>query len=352
MGGLERVAQWRRPPAALLGVALCGLLLVVSPVLEAATREPFPQIPTTADLPAGDDSQTASTPCLDDGDYHPAMRWLDYSHALLSLRVCESVRWFDAFFGDPDDEVRAHTGAFVRLVSGYRLQDDDDNTANLGYSARLDMPALSRRLSVVLSSDAESAQDDSPFADQTEEFQAGLRWVLRTTRKMDLDADLGLTSGLRTYARLRYRQLWPLGGNWSSTLGETLGWRDGEGLESRTELDFSQVLPRNALLRLRSKANWKEYTYPVDGWAWGQNLSISKRLAEKAALGWILGAEGVTRPNNRLESWSLAVRYRRNVLRPWLFVEIEPFLSWPRTYDFNVVHGVWLRVETRFGLVE
>jgi hypothetical protein len=58
--------------------------------------------------------------------------------------------------------------------------------------------------------------------------------------------------------------------------------------------------------------------------------------------------DGLSKPSYRSEQRLLSVRYKRNILRPWLFVEVEPFMLWLREEDFRTSYGLALRLEVHF----
>ena len=58
--------------------------------------------------------------------------------------------------------------------------------------------------------------------------------------------------------------------------------------------------------------------------------------------------DGLNKPSYKEEQVLLSMRYKRNVLRPWLFVEIEPFLLWLREENFRTSVGIAMRLEVHF----
>jgi hypothetical protein len=58
--------------------------------------------------------------------------------------------------------------------------------------------------------------------------------------------------------------------------------------------------------------------------------------------------DGLNKPSYRKEQMLVSLRYKRNVLRPWLFVELEPFILWLREEDFRTSYGIALRAEVHF----
>lgn len=277
--------------------------------------------------------------------------WVDRSHAAISRGLCWPTRWFDGFFGNPDDEARASAGTYLSITAGQRWQDGgDDDDQRLDYSSRVSLPGLQRRLSLVFSSDDTDSEDPLAVGDEDDGVvQAGVRWVIRTSDRMDLDADATLTSDVRPLFRVRYRETWSITGSWAFRLSENLSWRDPEGMASQSDFDFSRPFGSRNVLRFGTRLDWSEEDFPEDGWDWRQVASVGTRLNQRSALLYQLRADGVTRPSRRVDQYIASVRYRRNIWRPWFFYEIEPFVFWPRDRDFQTIQGIWFRIETRWG---
>ena len=315
-------------------------------------EEPWPE--DEQGVVVDDDSGQAyrvAGPCGDWLGDTGELRWVDQSHAMISRGLCWPTRWFDGFFGNPDDEIRASAGTYLSITMGQRWQEHDADGQRLSYSSRISLPGLQRRLSLVFSSEDEEVTDRFASDEEEEEtaFRAGLRWAVRTTERMDLDADATLTSDVRPLFRVRYRQRWPITEHWALRFSETLTWRDPQGMASRTQFDFSRPLTSRSVLRLDTRTDWSEERFPEQGWYVRQTISVSTRLNQRSALLYQVLTDGVTRPEPEAERYLASVRYRRNVWRPWLFYEIEPFVLWSREFDFEPSRGLWLRLESRWG---
>jgi hypothetical protein len=58
--------------------------------------------------------------------------------------------------------------------------------------------------------------------------------------------------------------------------------------------------------------------------------------------------DGLNKPTYRLEQALVSMRYKRQIYRPWLFLEVEPFILWLRKEDFRTSYGIALRAEIHF----
>jgi hypothetical protein len=52
-------------------------------------------------------------------------------------------------------------------------------------------------------------------------------------------------------------------------------------------------------------------------------------LSPKDAISYDVSALVVNRPSRVAQNYRVGTRYRRNFHRPWLFLELEPEITWP-----------------------
>ncbi len=83
-----------------------------------------------------------------------------------------------------------------------------------------------------------------------------------------------------------------------------------------------------------------------------------QRVNKKTSLSYETSATGITEPMTLATNYRVAVRFRKNFHRKWLFYEISPELTWPVSFDENrqlIVEdrrSKWLilfRFEVHFG---
>jgi len=91
---------------------------------------------------------------------------------------------------------------------------------------------------------------------------------------------------------------------------------------------------------------------------WAQAFSLFKRLTRRSSVAYEASAVGFTQPESRVLSYRLGVRYRRNIHRDWLFLEVAPDMSWPIDLSEDreevlkqrrSVYSVLVRLEVHFG---
>ena len=59
--------------------------------------------------------------------------------------------------------------------------------------------------------------------------------------------------------------------------------------------------------------------------------------------------DGLSQPNYRKEQMLLSMRYKKQVLREWLYLELEPYILYLRREDFRPSIGIALRAEVHFS---
>lgn len=287
--------------------------------------------------------------------------WVDRTHDWLSRGLCWPSRWVDGFFADPLTANNEPAASLVRITGERLWRDDGNDDRDLDVDARVWLPSAERRLSLLFRSNEDDGTADVPRTseiDGTDQddggFRGALRWVINRTEDMDLDLDTGIRSDFTTFTRLRYRSVHPLFNEWAwLRFTERVEWRDPKGWRSRSLFEIDRPLNPATSVRLASEIRYSE-ELNEDGRGLGlfQGVNLFLRRGDKSAWNLGLGAAGFTQPDPRVDSYRCYVLYRRQVWRPWLFLEVEPFVLWPRDQDYQGVNGFIVRLETLFGRLD
>lgn len=315
---------------------------------------------TVGQLP--ESGSVARSPCYElSGTGDEAL--LDRTHARMSRTVCWPSQWFDRFFANPDDMLDDPASTLLRVIGGYRWQDNDDSGNEVRIRASVDLPNASRRLRLTFRNDDDINEDFSAPTDtrpqdvgenEDSTFRAALNWAARQTERDNIDLEVGVRSEVKTFVRGRYRIRLPMPGErWVFRFTESLYWIDGIGAGTQTRFEFDRPLARRTVLRLVTQGEHNEELADQElGWNLDQSAAIYVKLNSRAALQYSIGAQGYTDPSANVDVWRTSIRYRRNIWRPWLFWELEPFAFWPRFDDYHGVSGVVFRLETQFGMYD
>lgn len=287
--------------------------------------------------------------------------WYDRLQRGVHKGICTSVAWFDGLF----TEERYDEDVWGRLsLSGF-WDERDGLDPSLRLRARLPLPALKDRLGVIIGrGNEERLIEDrdqgtgtalpSAFEDvEDESWLLGLGYQpgARLDRGFDFSVGLRLRSGLDPYAKGVYRYSHTFSPRLIGGFQETVFWRDSRGFGETTQLSLDRLIGTRFMLRF---ANTGTVAEDVDGLDWTSSLTLYQDLPGRRALAYTAAVHGETAAEVSLQDYGFEVRYRRSVLRQWLFLEVSSSVTFPRELrieerDANLGAGVSL--EMYFGPV-
>jgi len=283
----------------------------------------------------------------------------DRYHDYLATRINEPVIWFDNFFGDPRTEDKTQPTSFVRLRTAARFTESLGFRFPVRLYANLKLPKASRRLRLVITgenkNEAEIAKTDSSSVAALNTLQEdkstnlGLRYMIYDTLRTTLHFGGGmrLQWPLDYYFRIRYERLLHIGSKSIVRLSETGFWQSLDGFGETTRFDFERTLNDTISNRFSMFGTYSEIS---EGLEWGVEESVFKQLSPKSAVSLDLGSYGRTDPSTRIINYRIASRYRQNFLRPWLFFEVEPEVTFPLELDdtHSTVGAITFYLEVQF----
>lgn len=287
------------------------------------------------------------------------MGFVDAYHLYLEDKLRGPTLWFDNFFGDPRIDEDDQPSSFVRLRTAARFTEGEGFKFPIRIRANVVLPRVNRRFRLIVfggnrDEELEPHPNDAISSSlQTEEEEdrtkMGLRYLLYKSLRDRFHFGGGLTVGwpMEAYVRMRYTRLMHLGKHNVVRFSETGFWNTLHGSGETSRLDLERMLPASITGRLSFFASYLE---DDSGLQWGVETSFFRQLTPKSAISLDLGTYGVTRPD-LITNYRVASRYRRNFLRPWLFVELEPEITFPLAADNEkrqAVGAFTLALESQF----
>ncbi len=276
------------------------------------------------------------------GDF---MGWADYPHCLVDSRTQSTVRWLDDWFGDPAESEIAQ--AYVRAISDFRVTDTGDLTAGLRLRAKLSLPKLNRRLSLIFEDERAESESVRQLTNENDSALS-LRYLLKSLERFRLDADIGVRSGPDVFARLRYRQSWAITSEDQIRVSQTLRYGAKERVRAINELDYSHAFSDRGVGLVYHNVDYQQEDFN-NGLLWGRGLLYAHTLDSNGAWSVGVGQEGISKPRWQEESRFVWTRYRQRFMRNWLFYELEPRLTQQRVRNWKNEASLILRLEVQFG---
>lgn len=290
----------------------------------------------------------------------------DRLHHTISRGVLKAAETIDAFFYTPRIELEENRTTFKLNLD---LIAEADEAVQLGTGTRLKLvlPGFQDRLHLVLAGDPED--DDEVFGEPIDEVSAdgleggeemdGVGVDLRYFALDDFKRNLSFSAGVRIrdsqlvgFPEARYRRAFDLEGiPLAFRFQQRVVWFTDEGWQESTGIDMDLLLLRRYLWRTSLEGIWEEEAMEGDrcGYRYDLRWTLFQPLWKGAGLRyeWLNHFNASTA--NQLDGILLRIRYRQNIWRPWLFLEVVPQLSFPESDDLEATPGVLLRLETLFG---
>ncbi len=316
----------RRALSRLLPCLLPLFLAVPAYASDAAGPDPA----STAHCEPGDCEATAAAAT-------PEEHWVDESYAYVTSRTDALAVWLDSFFGTVTSDMES-ADSVLRLRTEYEWDQEEGEDFKVRLRGKVDLPRLDERVSLVFSEEGEEREEVIPNSAGTDD-DVGLQFRVRQRESSRLWFTVSTNSSLDFISSLRYKYVQPIGDDWRVQFSERLYFKESEGFGTITRVDLDYSISENRIVRW---TNQGEYGEETDGVEWGTRLSYQLRLSEKDALSYFGAIGGETDPEYLTQSYALGVRYRRNVFRPWIFVELEPSYAWRRESVEESRSSVWL----------
>lgn len=293
------------------------------------------------------------------------MKLVDEYHSYLEGRVNQPAMWFDNFFGEPradDDELPQ---SFVRLRVSSQFTEGEGFTFPVRLRVNMKLPRASNKLRLIIVGQSEDELlakkdvDDNNLtaADSLveEKSSVGLRYTLYQNIRSRLHFGGGTSlSPFEYYGSTNFKRLIHIADNDVVTFSQTGTWNSIYGLSETTQFDFEKIIWEEITLRLSVTGTYYDSDPDTDdnnGLNWGGAASFYKLLSTKTAASLDLGIYGLTRPSFEISNYRVAYRVRTNTLRPWLFFEIEPEVTFPLSDDGarQAVGAFYLMTEIQFA---
>jgi hypothetical protein len=325
------------------------------PAGEAPAREVGP--PLVADAPVPEIVQTR---CDEPGSYENA--WIDKLQRGVYGSVCGTALWFDGLFGNPRyDNDSDETFGRLGLFENYDDRDAFETKVRL--RARYAFPNLKERLRLTLGRGDEQelleerpvdSQSPSPTSFQTVEDDAwllGLGYSKQGNLEDGFDFGVGvrLSSGLDPYVKATYRHNFIFRGDTMLRFRETPFWRDSRGWGATTQVSLDHLATDTVLLRWNNTGTVAEDTEALE---WGTDISLYQSRGERRAVSYTALLRGETGADVAIQNYGFETRYRRNLNRKWLFLQLSASVTWPREEleeERKINPGVGIGVEMYFG---
>lgn len=344
--------RWFALPALLVFAVVSTAYADAAEAVESLSSAGTVSEPVTAPSP----STTLLTTPTDTVSSGGPFSFIDFLHGEISGSLLTTAVWLDSFFGDERYEAESNQSHFK--VSDTALYEDGKWTRyRPDYELRLVLPQLRQKTRLVISgdmwteADSPSAVAENPPASppsHDREMNTSIQVFLPLPDRHTTMFRGGLkyhAGKMVYYAGPRYRYLLPLS-SWTFRFTEDMVWGTDKGWESKTWFDLERPIPHDLFFRATAEGTWTE---GVDGYVYSFTALLRQPLDARRAVQYEWVNSFHTRPVEELTEVKFIFRYRQQIWRRWLFLELAPQYRYPRDQSFHAVPGINFKLEMIFG---
>jgi hypothetical protein len=267
----------------------------------------------------------------------------------VSLKVDKTANWFDSFFDD-SHQVAEDASTRVRFRPELFLRQEQGAKVRVKVAAKVNLPNLSRKMSLVIGGDDGTGDFDNSLDDTLEGASIGVQAFGKQTKKWNLSLTAGVTlDDFALFAGPRARYLHPLGDSSQIRFIQIFRWFTNNGWDTRSRLDFDHVFSNGIFFRQTVDGRRRADKYDEEGFRTRVSTLVNQRLSNSSGLQYEWFTIFHTEPDSHVDSTTVALRYRKRYKYDWLFFEVVPQLAFEDEFDWDINPGIRFRVEVIFG---
>ncbi|MFT3928912.1 MAG: hypothetical protein QM709_01340 [Spongiibacteraceae bacterium] len=281
-------------------------------------------------------------------------RYLPYERRVAGW-VDNTARGIDQFFGT-DDAWRVDNESYLRVTNSVRWDEGEGVNNKLRPRLKLDLPTASKRLRLLVESDAPeqrtAAEDAIPGAQTSEDRRRTTVLGVGTNFegwfpewKKQLQSGVRVRLPLDPYVRFIARRDIPLTGKWELNSYNRLAWFNSDGYSAKSAITIGEPIAANWRLFYSTNFAWREEN---DYLEFAQSANLAQVLSSRSAITYTAGFGGLGFSDPHIANYFLAANYRRNVSRKIVFIDVIPEMNFTDANDFKPRLALTLQLELYF----
>ncbi len=283
----------------------------------------------------------------------PNAQWFDIWQRSFTDTMDFTVKQLDGLFEDEEEtqtQGQKQARAEGRIQLAWEPRSGMLSDTDLRFRVRVRLPALKERVDLLLSDNEDETQNNTIRAarDSGSNTRDRTTIALRFRPEQDSHYSFRIGAGRRDqlYAMTRYRDALAFSDQWAMLYDAELYYYTRDRLGAEAGLAFQYEISKKHLVRQNNRFYFRDDT---NDWLWRHEVHHLFSVDQHNAVIPHFMVEGLSQPNYRVEEVYTGFRWRNNMLRDWLFFEVEPFVLWLREEDFKTSYGIALRVEAYYG---
>lgn len=278
------------------------------------------------------------------------LAWIDNAYCLLNYGIDSSAHTVNSWFKHDNSSSDQSVKTKGRIRFGWEPRSGDLSELDFRFNIRATLPAFKERVELLLSDEEDDVNEQAVKAARRDEFGNTDQTVLALQFKQEpsdkLSYRVGFGRGSQLYTRARYTDDINFNENTKMRYFTEINYysKDRSGFEANAEI--THVLDAKSAIEFKNSIRYRSLTHD---WLWRHELQYVYLGKDQTSYLYAATIDGLSEPSYQKEQILLSFRYKRPVLRKWLFAEVEPFVLWLRKENFRASFGLSLRLEVHFS---
>ncbi len=285
---------------------------------------------------------------------------IDTTHKRLSSSLFYFSNQIDSFFGgERADDLP--NGSRVRLLLNFNKEESSSYKTKGALKINIALVETQKKLKISFRNQYEKTHDAvpekkdvpndpvklvkplDPAPSEEESSFNGLRdffkWRLR------LDSGIQLDFPPDPFLRLSAIKSWNFG-TYELRATQQIFYYLKSGAGETSKLDLDHPITENVLFRYENDATWTDL---ADRFTFFSGPIIYQKIGDQRGISYNLKVFGESKPTWYVKDYRLEVTYRRAVLKRWFFLELNPYIHFPKDKEWRSALGFNLRLELVVG---
>jgi hypothetical protein len=264
------------------------------------------------------------------------------------------AQWIDNFFGEAE-ELESASYDFLRLVNTVGWREGEGVKYRPRINAKVNLPRMDKSLSLmfadsddITNSEFESLQTNELFNQDEQKPSAAINYESDYYNSSKIDTRIGIDSSLDLFALIKHTFNIYSDKNLTFKNYNYLFWKEEEHFGFNPKIELNYVINQQNLFRWKYSILLSEKS---EGNEWRNTLSLIHQYSKESWLSYDFDVAGASAHEYDVDTYRLAIRYRRQLDVKWLYFEVEPEILWHREPEYierKLIPGLIFRLEIQF----
>ena len=283
---------------------------------------------------------------------------IDKTHDVVSEKIINLSSQIDAYFAGKKFEAETNNSY---IKTGYQFSKYGNKPLNQEFlfKAKIELPRMQKKLNFIVEEIQQVDDGSSPSdrvqagtqVDRVQDLTAALRFEFLKDSNWKIDNDAGIKVKLPLDPYYRFRVSWNkvLLDRWYSYFSQRFSWYNSSGWESFSDLYFDTPIYPSLLFRFYNSTYWSDERSEME---WTHSLSLYKTYSPKLISQYYFSIQSLSKNDvTSLQSYSVGVNFRYKIYQEWLFLNINPSLTFAKENSFYREYGALVRLEVFMGSI-